>query len=172
MGPSDCVFARNCIIRRLEPSRAADFLAHNHFLGACRARYYYGLFVERTTGEDELACPKGTLVAVGSFSNGRRFRDGHLSYEWIRYSSLKDMRVMGGMGKILKYFIERVHPEDVMTYVDASRSDGAAYKALGFVEEGSVERDGFTNLKLKLYLPPQDERNRSHSPETGQNESI
>ena len=82
------------------------------------------------------------------------------------------MRVMGGMGKILKYFIEQVHPEDIMTYVDASRSDGAAYKALGFVEEGSVERDGFTNLKLKLYLPPQDERNRSHSHETGQNESI
>lgn len=75
--------------------------------------------MERTTGEDELACPKGTLVAVGSFSNGRRFRDGHLSYEWIRYSSLKDMRVMGGMGKILKCFIEHVHPEDVMTYVDA-----------------------------------------------------
>ena len=79
---------------------------------------------------------------------------------------------MGGMGKILKCFIEHVHPEDVMTYVDASRSDGAAYKALGFVEEGSVERDGFTNLKLQLYLPPQDERNRSHSPETGQNVSI
>ena len=115
MGPSDCVFARNCIIRRLDRQRAADFLAHNHYLGACTARYHYGLFTRRKTGAAESDTPEGTLVAVGSFSNARRFRDGHTSYEWIRYASLQGLRVMGGMSKILKHFCEEHHPGDVMT---------------------------------------------------------
>ena len=157
MGPSDCVFARNCSVRRIDGNQASVFLNANHFLGACSARYYYGLFVNRTTGEGELACPTGTLVAVGSFSNGRRFRDGHLSYEWIRYASLQNLRVMGGMSKILNHFIEEIKPDDIMTYVDTSRSDGSAYTALGFKTESRIVRDGFTNLKLKLYLPQRDE---------------
>lgn len=155
MGPSDCVFARNCSARRIDGKQAADFLNANHFLGACSARYYYGLFVDRTTGEEEYTCPIGTLVAVGSFSNGRRFRDGHLSYEWIRYASLQNLRVMGGMSKILNHFIEEIKPDDIMTYVDESHSDGSAYINLGFQIDSVVQRDGFTNLKLKLYLPRQ-----------------
>lgn len=154
MGPSDCIFARNCEVRRLERARAAGFLDRNHFLGSCTARYFYGLFTRRSTGENELRFPEGTLVAVGAFSNGRRFRDGHLSYEWIRYASLKELRVMGGMGKILAEFVKDFQPGDIMTYVDASLSDGLAYKELGFKEIERVEREGFTNLKLKLFFPP------------------
>lgn len=150
MGPQSNIFARNCSIRRLSKSEAAYFLSDNHFLGACSARFSYGLFVERTTGSGETSLAPGTLVAVGSFSNGRKFRDGHISYEWIRYASRKDIRVMGGMSKILKRFIEEVHPGDVMTYVDSSRSDGAAYIELGFKDEGLVNRGNFTNRKLRL----------------------
>lgn len=157
MGPSDCVFARNCTIRRLDRQRAADFLAQNHYLGACTARYHYGLFTRRKTGATESDTPEGTLVAVGSFSNARRFRDGHTSYEWIRYASLQGLRVMGGMSKILKHFCEEHHPGDVMTYVDASRTDGKAYKDLGFSEVERVEREGYTNIKLKLFFPPEAE---------------
>ncbi len=153
MGPSDCIFARNCIIRRLDKERAADFLAHNHYLGSCTARYHYGLFSVRRTGAAETDLGEGTLVAVGSFSNARRFRDGHTSYEWIRYASLQGLRVMGGMSKILKHFCLEHNPGDVMTYVDADKTDGKAYKDLGFKEVERVEREGFTNLKLKLYFP-------------------
>lgn len=157
MGPSDCIFARNCEIRRLDRKRAADFLERNHFLGACSARYFYGLFTRRSTGLNEVQLPEGTLVAVGAFSNARRFRDGHLSYEWIRYASLKELRVMGGMGKILNEFVKDYQPGDIMTYVDASRSDGTAYLELGFQEIERVERAGFTNLKLKRFYPPDPE---------------
>lgn len=155
--PAECVFARNCKVRRLDKKRAADFLNENHFLGSCSARFHYGLFINRKTGTSETPLPKDTLVAVGSFSNGRRFKDGHLSYEWIRYASLKSLRVVGGMSKILNRFVEEMHPGDIMTYVDASHSDGSAYKLLGFEQECKVEKNGFINLKLKRYFPQQDE---------------
>lgn len=151
--PAECIFARNCYVRRLDKKRAADFLNENHYLDSCSARFHYGLFVKRTTGVSESHLPEDTLVAVGSFSNARRFKDGHLSYEWIRYASLKSLRVIGGMSKILKQFAEDQHPDDVMTYVDTSRSDGNAYKQLGFTQECKVEKNGFINLKLKLYFP-------------------
>ena len=157
MGPSDCIYARNCEIRRLDRKRAADFLERNHFLGTCQARYFYGLFTRRSSGTKEVQLPEGSLVAVGAFSNGRRFRDGHLSYEWIRYASLKELRVMGGMGKILNEFVKELHPGDVMTYVDASKSDGSSYLELGFQVIEKVERAGFTNLKLKRFYPPEPE---------------
>ncbi len=156
-GPSECVYARNCSIRRLDKERAADFLTRNHYLGACKARYHYGLFTLRTTGHAEKAVDEGTLVAVGSFSNARRFQDGHTSYEWIRYASLKGLRVMGGMSKILKTFRDEHHPGDVMTYVDASLTDGKAYKDMGFKEVQRIERADYTNLKLKLFLPQEGE---------------
>lgn len=157
MGPAKKVFARNCTVRRIDKISASRFLDENHFLKSCKAKYHYGLFINRTTGSKEESLPADTLVAVGTFSNCRLFKDGHRSYEWIRYASLKDLRVMGGMGKILDTFVEEVHPGDVMTYVDASLSDGKAYIELGFVNEGPCEGKGYTNLKLRRLYPPQGE---------------
>lgn len=157
MGPSAKIFARNCTVRRIDKISASRFLDEHHSLKSCKAKYHYGLFVDRTTGIREKSMPEGTLVAVGTFSNGRLFRDGHRSYEWIRYTSLKDVRVMGGMGKILDAFVQEVHPGDVMTYVDASRSDGKAYLELGFRNEGEIQGKGYTNLKLRRFFPPKDE---------------
>ena len=76
-------------------------------------------------------------------------RDGGRSFEWVRYASLKSLRVVGGMGKLLEAFAREVGPDDVMTYVDSSSSDGSSYLELGFEPEGTVERCGWTNLKLR-----------------------
>lgn len=118
-------------------------------MGTCACRRCYGIYIERSTGEAEENLPAGTLVAVGTFSNARRMKDGSRSYEWIRYASLQGLRVMGGMGKILERFMEDVCPDDVMTYVDSSVSDGRAYLELGFEVVGEKAGDGFTNLKLR-----------------------
>ena len=58
------------------------------------------------------------------------------SYEWIRFASLPGVRISGGMGKILKAFIEEVHPDDIMSYADLEWSEGAVYEQLGFTLEG------------------------------------
>ena len=143
------LFARNCSVRRLDKASAAAFLDANHRMGSCKCRYCYGLFVDRTTGSREAALEAGSLVAVASFSEGRTMRDGTRSFEWIRFASLRGLRVIGGMGKLLEAFAEEHKPDDVMTYVDASESDGAAYRELGFEQEAVVQRDNWTNLKLR-----------------------
>lgn len=147
------VYARNCTVRRIDKPAAAAFLNDNHKFGDAACRYRYGLFVERSTGASEQVLPPGMLVAVAQFSNARRWRKGEgivSSYEWVRYASLKGLRVVGGMSKLLNAFVEEVHPDDVMSYAEQDCPDGGdAYLALGFVSEGLVVRPGFTNIKFR-----------------------
>ena len=92
--------------------------------------------------------------AVATFSNARRWlKDGVKisSYEWVRYASLPELRVIGGMGKLLNAFIDDVGPDDIMSYADAAQQDGGeAYRRLGFVEECTVEGEGYRNIKFRL----------------------
>ena len=141
----DQVYARNCEIRRIDRATAAEFLAANHSYGDSSNRYRYGLFLKRHTGHiaaggaETWKYPVGTLVAVATFSNARKWvkEDKTIrSYEWIRYASLPGLRISGGMGKLLKAFIEEVHPDDIMSYADLEWSDGIVYDQLGFTLEG------------------------------------
>lgn len=149
------VYARNCEVRRIEKPVAREFIDRYHRMGFTSGRYHYGVFVKRTTGGSELHLPSGTMVAAATFSAARKWmKDGRevRSCEWIRYCSLPDVRVVGGMGKVLEEFIAGVHPDDVMTYSDPLWSDGDAYKALGFVEEGIKDFGGYSSVKLRLKL--------------------
>ena len=155
------VFARNCEVRQLDAITAGEFLDRFHRLGSTGSRYRYGLFVKRATGARETVIPAGTLVAVATFSAPRRWRktssDGDCvikSYEWVRYASLEGLRVVGGMGKLLNAFVEDVHPDDIMSYADASSEDGGSvYQTLGFEMESTCEpAPGITNLKYRLKL--------------------
>lgn len=153
----DTVYARNCSVLRIGKDVAAPFLEQYHRLSDTSCRYRYGLFVTRSTGAAETSLPAGTLVAVSEFSSARRWQKGEKkvsSYEWVRYASRSDVRVVGGMGKMLQAFVDEVHPDDVMSYADASWSEGDAYKALGFECEGLVEKPGFRCLKFrKIFVP-------------------
>lgn len=150
------VFARNCELRRIDRAASEEFLDRCHRMGSTSARHRYGLYVRRSTGAGEIILPPGTLVAVGTFSGARRWTKGDRrvsSYEWVRYASLGGVRVTGGMGKILRAFIEDVHPDDIMSYALSDSPDGGdAYRRLGFTEESEVCRDGFRNLKFRLKL--------------------
>ena len=150
-------YARNCEVRRIDKETAQRFLNDNHSYGYAACKYRYGLFLKRHTGhiareiEEErfLGCARndnrsdrgdivGTLIAVATFSNARKWiKDGKeiRSYEWTRYASLPELRVDGGMGKLLKAFIKEVQPDDIMSYADLEWSEGKVYEALGFSEE-------------------------------------
>ena len=150
-------YARNCEVRRIDKEAAQRFLNDNHSYGYAACKYRYGLFLKRHTGhiareiEEErfLGCARndngsdrgdivGTLIAVATFSNARRWiKDGKeiRSYEWTRYASVPELRVSGGMGKLLKAFIKEVQPDDIMSYADLEWSEGKVYEALGFSEE-------------------------------------
>ena len=96
------------------------------------------------------------MVAVAGFSAPRVWNKGGRevrSCEWIRYASLDGVGVDGGMGKLLKAFVDEVRPDDVMSYADASWSDGNVYRKLGFSqEEDKIFPDGSRSLKFRLKL--------------------
>lgn len=121
------IFARNTKAFRISKTESAAFLRNFHTYGDASARYRYGLFDK-----------EGTLVAVASFSSARTWRKEEKtirSYEWVRYASLPDTRVIGGMGKILKAFINDVRPDDIMSYADCEWTEGDVYERLGFIKE-------------------------------------
>ena len=89
---------------------------------------------------------EGKLIAVATFSNARKWIKGGKeirSYEWTRYASLPDLRVSGGMGKMLKAFIKEVQPDDIMSYADLEWSEGKVYERLGFKAEAGKEPVSF-----------------------------
>lgn len=152
------VFARNCHVEKITRSAAAAFMDSWHSYGDATCKYRYGLFLDRPSTGPTHSFPAGTMVAAATFSNGRFMeRDGKLwrSYQWIRYASFPDTRVSGGMGKIMKHFMEscgfgEAMPEeiagaagrdgfggwDIMSYADLEWSAGGAYSSLGFRDEG------------------------------------
>ena len=124
-------FARNCEIRRIEKAEARDFLTRNHSYGYAACRYHYGLFLKRQTGhlavpagDKESSLVPGMLIAVATFSNARKWTKGERvikSYEWTRYASVPELRVSGGMGKLLKAFIKEVDKNDEMLFVGSNQ---------------------------------------------------
>lgn len=143
------LYARNCEIRRIDKPAAAAFLEACHSYGDASCRYRYGMFLKRHTGHlaETGSLSPGTLVAVAEFSNARRWlKDGQeiRSYEWTRYASLPGVRISGGMGRMLKHFINETAPDDIMSYADLEWSEGNAYEQLGFVAEGIKEPVTFT----------------------------
>ena len=140
------VYARNCEIRRIDKPTAAEFLNRTHAYGDAACKYRYGMFLKRSTGhiakEGRCSIPAGTLVAVATFSNARKWVKGDKtvrSYEWTRFASLPGLRISGGMGKVLKTFIEEVQPDDIMSYADLEWSEGSVYEHLEFMLEGQKE---------------------------------
>lgn len=142
------IFARNCSVREITPEVAAKFLEKNHLYGATKSKYRYGLFRKRATGANELGMEHSdSLVAVATFSSGRKNEEGILSYEWERYASTVGFRIVGGMGKLLRHFVEERMEEigqiEVMSYSDSEWSDGDVYNKLGFSAHSYREPVGF-----------------------------
>ncbi len=146
------IFARNCDCRRIPKNLAKEFLDKYHTMGYTNCRYAYGLFTKKLTKDIE----ENVLVGVATFSSAKKWQKGNKlisSYEWIRYACLSGYRINGGMSKILKCFIDELGADDIMTYIDPTWSNGEAYKALGFKEEGlKTFKSGASSIKFRLKI--------------------
>ncbi len=140
LGRGESIYARNCEVREIPAQVAAEFLERNHLYGSTRSAYRYGLFRRRATGRNEAQMmDTAAMVAVATFSAGKPFSDGTLSYEWIRYASAKGTRVVGGMGRLLDTFVSRMRSDariQVMSYADMEWTTGESYLKLGFEAAG------------------------------------
>lgn len=123
LGLTKRIHGRLTTVEHIDQNEAIDFLEQNHLTGGTKAKTYLGL--RHRDGE---------LVAVATFSKKRKMNEGHYSYELIRYANRLNETVVGGLDKVIQYFIELKSPGDIMTYVDLEQSQGAAFKRLGFEE--------------------------------------
>ena len=142
------VYARNCEIRKIDKQTAAEFLEKHHSYGDAACKYRYGLYLKRHTGHNaENNKHINELIAVATFSNARKWVKSDKiirSYEWTRYASLPQLRISGGMGRLMKAFITDIHPDDIMSYADLEWSEGNVYEALGFSLEGKKSPVAFS----------------------------
>ena len=110
------IYARKCIVKEISAAVKNEFLNNYHIQGEDKSEIKLGLYFS-----DE-------LVAVMTFSKSR-FNKKY-EYELIRYATSK--QVIGGAGKLLKYFERTYKPKSIITYADRRFSQGNMYNKLGF----------------------------------------
>ena len=91
---------------------------------------------------------KENIVAASQFMRTYRPQNSEppipFEYEWTRFASLPDVRIAGGMGKILEQFVRDVrfkHNDEgfeIMSYSDNEWGEGDVYRKLGFELAGNV----------------------------------
>jgi RNA polymerase subunit RPABC4/transcription elongation factor Spt4 len=157
-GSHEKIHARKCSIKEISTEQANAFLVQNHLQGYANASVKIGLFHETE------------LVSVCTFGKTRFSKQ----YEWelIRLASKKNITVVGGAGKLLKYFERHYDPESLVSYANRRWSSGNVYEKLGFIfshnsapnyfyfKEGSTDlqsRNKFQKHKLKNLLELYDE---------------
>jgi len=118
-------FARKTTVQRINITTAISFLETHHLWGATRSKFNYGLFIN-----DE-------LVAVATFSPRRHVQRGnscrpYRSHELIRYCSIKDGHVIGGITKLIAGFCRDFAPDDLVTCIDRDWGDGGGWESIGF----------------------------------------
>lgn len=112
------IYARNCIIKKLDKTQEQTFLNNTHIQGFCPSIISYGLFFQ------------DKLVQIISFGKPRFNK----SYEWelLRLSSELNTVVVGGANKLYKKFVKDINPSSVISYCDLRFFNGNTYERLGF----------------------------------------
>jgi hypothetical protein len=114
---------RKAKVQLLSQQQSVLFLDQYHLQGYVKAKYNFGLIIE------------DDIVAVGSFSGQRLMRskgNDYQSAELVRFASKDGVTVVGGLSKLIKYFLKEVKVNDLMTYADRDWSLGKGYQQLGF----------------------------------------
>jgi DNA-directed RNA polymerase subunit H (RpoH/RPB5) len=137
------IYARKCVIKKIDSLEYANFCNENHLQGSCSAKIKLGLFY------------KDELVQIMSFSLPR-FTD---KYEWeiIRECSKLGFCIIGGKEKLWKYFLKKYNPSNCLSYCDFSKFTGDSYLKLGFQKE-RLNKPGFVwydeNTKQTFWRNP------------------
>lgn len=107
------IYARSCNVREVSSDEARAFLDANHMQGSVRSSFRLGLYEG-----DELV----QLICIGK----SRFKQGEV--ELLRMCSKLGVQVVGGFSKLMAH-----QPYDELaSYVDRSKFNGAAYAASGW----------------------------------------
>lgn len=134
LGLNKKIYARQCLVEKVDKKTAEQFLTTWHLMGATQSAYNLGLFYNQE------------LVALASFSKGRkmnRLPEDKRSFELIRFCSISGVTITGGLTKLLNHFFIEKEAGDIMTYVDKQLSDGRSFINAGFTTHSETEPNYF-----------------------------
>ena len=133
-------YARKCEIKEVDNKTYKDFCEENHLQGYAVASVRLGLFYQ-----DE-------LIQIMSFSKSRMSKK--YEYEMIRECSKQGYCVVGGKGKLLKYFEKNYKPKSLISYCEKNKFSGYSYLKLGFSLD-KESQPGYNYYKGKQKLTRQ-----------------
>jgi hypothetical protein len=155
LGISNKLWARKCEVKIIKNNKhVSNFLNNNHIQGNGRSSVKIGLFYNKE------------IVSIMTF-NHLEGRNKMSSNHWNinRFCNKKDVSVIGGASKILKYFIKEYSPNRIISYADNDWSNGNMYNKLGFsisktpkpdykyiVGGKRIHKSNFKKSKLKTNL--------------------
>jgi hypothetical protein len=120
LGLSTKIHARKTVLKPIDKDQALEFQINNHLMTPLPGYKRFGLFLNNQ------------LIAVAVFAKKRKFRDNSYSAELLRFSTLNNIHINGGLSKLIKAFTLQ-HPIDsLMTYADLDWSDGRKFEKIGF----------------------------------------
>ena len=128
---TDRIFARSCEIREVSFGEASVFLNEYHIQGSCNSKVQLGLYYHEQ------------LVAVMTFGSLRKaLGQSSSSREWELLRFVSKGTVVGGASKLLKHFIDKYHPKQIISYADRDWTTDIQpnlYNRIGFikVDDGS-----------------------------------
>jgi transposase-like protein len=118
LGKTTKIGARKTSIAKLESHEAMSFHQDHHLHSSVGSKHHYALFHD------------GQPVMVASFGENRF--GGDCNYECTRITSHSDFTVVGGVSKLIRHFIDTVHPDSIVTFADLRFGDGNVYTKCGF----------------------------------------
>ena len=126
---------RNCEVLRASASEAKDFYDAHHLQGFA--------------GGTHLALTyNGEVVGMATFGTrsiyGSKTPKGEV--ELIRFCTLPDISIIGGLAKLVKAYTEEKKIAKVVSYVDRRWFTGDSYRSAGFVQQ-SVSKPGYWYVK-------------------------
>lgn len=149
LGQSERIGARSCQVEVADEDTAKSFFNDNHLGGYRKADVTIGLV------------HGSKLVSMMSFS-----KRGNGVFEVMRLATAIGYSVSGGIGKMLKCFINLTNPSKIFTYANRRYSTANGYRAVGFVQRSItkpdyyyiynnkvINRQRFQKYKLARLLP-------------------
>ena len=120
LGKSTVIGARKCKVQEIDSATASNFLDTNHLQGSCSAKIKLGLYYNEQ------------LCAVATFSKPRFNKQ----YDWelLRSAAKTNISVMGGLSKLLSYFVKNYKPLAIISYADRrwTANNSNVYNSAGF----------------------------------------